>query len=205
MKDAKQLWANMKIVIKKLQKSLFSRFLVALVLFLFFLSPLSAWCEKEKDRLYYIRQDVLFSNFSISRSNLLMVPGEEEFRLEKFLPVTITVAPTPSSLGHKKDPKTNALHNALEILLEQQGLTSIKNRSTTFNGSSRQDTIMSYEGAVILPVKTLNQILDAETQLLNITMEIRFAPLSFPDKWKQQQFINKWKQTLKKGTDLFFE
>ena len=171
-------------------------FLILLILLPLQLVPYPCSARGEKLQIYYLRRDVLFSDNTISRANLLMLPGDEEFRLENFSPIVIRGEAAPSLPGPERNLETRALHSALASLLETKGLKSVKNLSTTVNGSTRQDTIMSYEGAVILPAQPLARTFDPEKRVFRLTLKVRFAPLSFPDRWRRQQLI-------KKGTDLF--
>ncbi|MBF0205237.1 MAG: hypothetical protein HQK67_13280, partial [Desulfamplus sp.] len=148
--------------------------------------------------VYYVRFDVKSVDNRIERSNLLIVPSNNEFRQEKFTLFLISGSADYSASGAKGlDIQTRAAHNAIKNFLETNGLQSVKSQSTTVNGLAHDNTlehvrtmvndqtVVSFEGAVKLPYRMVKSSFDKEIGVYSVTIEIAFAPLAFPDKWEE--------------------
>ncbi len=145
-------------------------------------------------RIYYARFDIKINNHAIKRSNLLVVPCDDEFRREKFTTLIIHGSSDASADTNAGNMETRARHNAIKLLLEQQGLKSVKAVSGTINGSNKTSTVISYEGAIKLPGRIIQTRYNNSANQYLVKMAVEFAPLSFPDRWKMQTIKFKLKQ-----------
>ncbi len=154
-------------------------------------------------RLFYARVDIQYTNNRIKKSNLIMIPAENDFREKKITHVVISGTAGSLHNNPKVSIETRAAHNAIQLLLEKHGLKSLKSKSTTFNNSNHNDIVMSYEGYVKLPWKIIKKKFDKKNKLCTITIKIAFAPTTFPDKWQILKFKYKIKQLFKNFILLF--
>ncbi len=149
------------------------------------------------ERLFYARLDIKYSDNRVKKSNFIMIPSDNEFRSVNF---TYRLISGTADYAHN-DPnipiEKRAEHNAIQCLLEQYGLKSIKSKSTYFNNSGHNETVVSYEGLVKLPCKIIKKKFNKKNNACTITIKIAFSPIAFPDQWsmlklkyKIQQFIN---------------
>nr|WP_321404135.1 hypothetical protein [uncultured Desulfobacter sp.] len=141
---------------------------------------------------YYIRFDLKSSNHRISDGKLTMVPDHDTFRAANFsfFPVSGIISALPQE--SVRTIETKIKQNAFIQLLEQKGLKSVK----TFNN----DTIISYEGCVQLPIALYISPYDVEKKGFPYSAKILFSPLSFPDQWESLHRRFKFKELL----DNFF-
>lgn len=125
---------------------------------------------------YYIRFDLKSSNHRITDGKLTMVPAHEAFRAANFsyFPISGIITALPQEATQTIEAKIK--QNAFIQLLEQKGLKSVK----TFNN----DTIVSYEGCVRLPIALSISPYDDENKGFPYSARILFSPLSFPDQWE---------------------
>ncbi len=154
-------------------------------------------------RLFYARVDIKYIDNRIKKSNLIMVPAENDFRMKKLTHVVISGTADSSHNNPELSIETRAADNAIQLLLERQGLKSLKSKLTTFSNSTHNEIVMSYEGTVKLPWKIIKKKFDKKNKLCTITIEIEFAPTTFPDKWQMQRFKYKIKQFFKNFILLF--
>lgn len=150
-------------------------FVTSILWVLIWLNPLSAG-NLEGINTYYIRFDIKSSNQRITDGKLTMVPAQKEFRAANFsyLPVSGIIPALP-----QESPQTieaRAKQNAFIQLLEQKGLKSVK----TLNN----DTIISYEGCVKVPVDMHISPYDDKIKGFPYKARVLFSPLSFPDQWE---------------------
>ncbi|MFH1155004.1 MAG: hypothetical protein V1793_14420 [Pseudomonadota bacterium] len=143
---------------------------------------------------YYIQLDVRYSQSAVDRSNLLMIPGEAEFRSENFTRMLISGSASSLPGSPAKDMETLAKQNALKTLLEEHGLTSVKTATHSVNNSSHSTTVMSYQGAVKLPFTMIRSGYDTGREQYVVTMEVLFAPTAFPDQWRHLEMKHRAKQ-----------
>lgn len=124
---------------------------------------------------YYLRLDLKSSSHRITRTQLTMVPAENEFRAEKFslIPVSGLVLAGPQESNQTLD--NLAKRKAFKRLLEQHGLKSVKTHN--------QDTIISYEGLITTPITLKISPYNAEFSSYPYAAEIQFTPIAFPDQW----------------------
>ncbi len=166
--------------------------------------------------VYYVRFDVKSVDNRIERSNLLIVPSENEFRQEKFTKFIISGSADYSATdANGLDIQTRAIHNAIKNFLEENGLESVKSQSTTVRGLAQDrtdfhgqtlvndQTVVSFEGAVKLPYKILSSSFNKEIGIYSVTMQLEFAPLAFPDRWKDMRFKHKIKMLLNDFKSFF--
>ncbi|MBF0257547.1 MAG: hypothetical protein HQK62_01710 [Desulfamplus sp.] len=147
--------------------------------------------SKNNLSLYYVRFDIKSVNNRMERSNLLMIPSDNEFRQERFSKFVISGSADYSATGIKGvNIQTRAVHNAIKNFLESNGLQSVKSQSTAVGGLAygqsmvNDQTVVSFEGAVKLPYKVIQSSFNKETGIYSVTIELTFAPLAFPDKWE---------------------
>ncbi|WP_245568933.1 hypothetical protein [Desulfobacter curvatus] len=141
---------------------------------------------------YYIRFDLKSSNQRITDGKLTMVPANEAFRAANFsyFPISGIIQALPQEASQTIEAKIK--QNAFIQLLEQKGLKSIK--------ALNNDTIVSYEGCVRLPIALYISSYDDENKGFPYSARILFSPLSFPDQWKSLHRRFKIKELL----DNFF-
>ncbi len=179
-------------------KTYYLIFLIILLIFYPFKSV-----NGTETRLFYARVDIQYSNNRIKRSNLIMIPAENDFRPKKLTHVVISGTAGLSHNNPELSIETRAADSAIQLLLERQGLKSLKSNSTTFNNSTHNEIVMSYEGTVKLPWKIIKKKFDKKNKLCTITIDIEFAPTTFPDKWQMLRFKYKIKQLFKNFILLF--
>jgi hypothetical protein len=104
-----------------------------------------------------------------------MVPAHGAFMAANFsyFPISGIIKALPQEANQTIEAKIK--QNAFMQLLEEKGLKSVK----TFNN----DTIVSYEGCVQLPIELYILSYDVEKKGVPYSANILFSPLSFPDQW----------------------
>lgn len=163
-------------------------------LFILIFYPLMVYSESGGS-IYYVRFDVKSVDNRIERSNLLMVAADNEFRQENFSSFVITGSADYRATGAKGvNLETRAAHNAIRNFLESNGLQSVKSQSTSVNGLAHDQTVVSFEGAVRLPYKIVKSTFNEKTAIYSVAIELRFAPLAFPDQWEKMLFKHKIKK-----------
>ena len=157
--------------IKKIRRRLF----MGIILVLICLKPLFAG-HLEGITTYYIRFDFKSADHRITDGKLTMVPANQDFRAANFsyFPVSGIILALPQETRQTIEAK--AKQNALIQLLEQNGLKSVK----TLNN----DTIISYEGCVQMPVSLFISSYDDKNKGFPYSARVLFSPLSFPDQWE---------------------
>ncbi|MBF0235905.1 MAG: hypothetical protein HQK65_23160, partial [Desulfamplus sp.] len=172
-------------------KKIFSLPILILLLCLAATASPSLLYSKNNLSLYYVRFDIKSVNNRMERSNLLMIPSDNEFRQERFSKFVISGSADYSATGIKGvNIQTRAVHNAIKNFLESNGLQSVKSQSTAVGGLAygqsmvNDQTVVSFEGAVKLPYKVIQSSFNKETGIYSVTIELTFAPLAFPDKWE---------------------
>ena len=133
-------------------------------------------CANEGIGLYYVRYDVKTSRHQIVDTNLIMIPGENEFRAEKF-----SILDTYGAISATSNESENTLirfakENAIIELLRGKGLRSVKSKD--------YDTVVSYEGAIKTPVIILEKGFVKKSNTYFVKAQVAFSPVAFPDKWK---------------------
>ena len=150
-------------------------FTASLIQILICLQPLLAE-ELNGIATYYIRFDIKISSHRITDGKLTMVPAHGAFRAANFsyFPISGIIKALPQEASQTIEVKIK--QNAFTQLLEQKGLKSVK----TFNN----DTIVSYEGCVKLPIALYISPYDDKNKGFPYSARILFSPLSFPDQWE---------------------
>ncbi|MEE4362641.1 MAG: hypothetical protein V2J08_01845 [Desulfotignum sp.] len=113
----------------------------------FFQGQAAASAAQEGLETYYVRYDIKYADNRITDENLLMVPAENEFRMEKFSRATIAGVISMTSGESKNHLFSRARDQALKQLLKTRGLTSVT--------SENRVTIVSHEGVVRTPVQII--------------------------------------------------
>jgi len=145
------------------------------------LNPLNAGSHKGITT-YYIRFDTSSLNHKIINETLIMVPAESDYRSENFAQIPLSHVVSASPQTSNRSLENMVKKEAFIRLLEEKGLKSIN----TMN----QNTVISYEGMVQIPVNIRIGPYDKKIGGYTYTAQIRFASLAFPDKWEtlQQKF-----------------
>ncbi len=132
--------------------------------------PSSASCN-EGIELYYIRYDVKTSKHQIVDTNLIMIPGENEFRTEKFSTLQ-TYGAISATYNESENTLTKfAKENAIISLLRENGLRSVHTKD--------YDTVVSYEGAIRTPVIIMDKGFEKKNRFLLYQNSGRFQSYSF--------------------------
>ena len=159
-----------------------------------FIWPKPLIAEHTPITTYYIRYDIKSSNHRITDENFLMIPAENEFRMENFsqiaLPCVISMTPGES----KTDTLQRAKKEALKRILNEKGLQSVK----TKNGV----TIISYEGVIVTPIR-ISQIPDNKPTLFSYIAHFKYSPMAFPDRWQGLKIRAAIKEKLHNFLQLF--
>jgi hypothetical protein len=148
-------------------------------------------CTVLADDFFYIRTDMKVVNGIITEKNLLMNPAGDDFRANKLKPYSVAGTPDEKS---NFSPDISAEHNALINLLENHGLKSIQNKTVNSAFQVHEETILSYEGIIIVPYKK-NISFNKNGELI-ATIEVMYSPLADPEKWS-------WLFLKKKVVDFF--
>lgn len=157
-------------------------------------TPSSAICKKGIE-LYYIRYDVKTSKHQIVDTNLIMIPGENEFRTEKFSTLQ-TYGAISATYNESENTLTKfAKENAIISLLRENGLRSVHTKD--------YDTVVSYEGAIRTPVIIMDKGFEKKTGSYFIKIQADFSPIAFPDKWKHLKTKNQIKKFFSDFISLF--
>ncbi len=135
---------------------------------------------------YYARYDIKSSGHRIVDTNLLMIPSKNEFRSEKFSLILTSSLVKIIPGQAEEDMLMRAKKTAVKSILETHGLKSVQTRD--------QDTVVSYEGAVITPIKVIETVCDPKQNTCRVSVSVMFSPLSFPDQWEKQKLAYKIKQ-----------
>nr|WP_319493621.1 hypothetical protein [uncultured Desulfobacter sp.] len=170
-------------------------FTASLIIVLICLKPLVAE-DLNEISTYYIRLDLKSSSHRITDGKLTMVPEHDAFRAANFsyLPISGIITALPQEAAQAIEAKIK--QNAFIQLLEQKGLKSVK----IFNN----DTIISYEGCVQLPIALYISPYDVGKKGFPYSAQILFSPLSFPDQWESLHRRFKIKELLN-NFFLFFQ
>ena len=143
---------------------------------------------------YYVRYDLKTEAHQATADNLLMVPAQLDFRAEKFSPVSragvIPMTPEES----KSSLLQQARETSLKSILKDQGLKSVKTLNLV--------TIASYEGFVRTPIQ-IQPVHNPATEDFQYQAHFQFAPVAFPDQWKELHNKYLIKQKLNEFFSLF--
>ncbi len=179
---------------------------IRIIIFSFLLTLCSFKAQGDSEvKIFYTRFDMRFIDNRAEKSNLLMVPANNDYRTAKFTTLTISGSASFSAFNQSNlDIQTRAAHNAIKFLLETKGLKSLKSKTTTFKTSlSHAQVVMSYEGAVKVPYRIITKNFDVNTDTYTTQIEIDFAPIAFPDKWKDMEIKHKIKQVFQDFIPFF--
>ena len=159
---------------------------------------------------WYVRYDIKYADNRITDENLLMVPAENEFRMEKFSQASIAGVISMTSGESKIHLFSRARDQALKHLLKNRGLISVT--------AENRVTIVSYEGVVRTPVQIVPEpeavpkpgavpeqepdpVSRKDALVFSYTATTVFAPLAFPDQWENL----KTRAYIKEKIDAFFQ
>ena len=155
--------------------------------------------SQQEIRDYYVRYDIRSFGNKLVDSKLTMVPAENEFRAENFSQVrikgAISAVPDTSPETSMERLTLLAKRDALKRLLRSKGLKSVTSRDA--------DTVVSYEGAVITPVKLLGRQYNRESGQCEAKFQVVFSPTAFPDRWEELEFKDRVKKLFSDFLQLF--
>ena len=152
---------------------LFTLPLTAFIIFTAYIPLIQAY---EGLETYYVRYDIKSSKNKIIDDNLLMIPAKNEFRAEKFSQIATTGVISADSNWAKISVDKKIRDDALKTILVKNGLKSVKTKDL--------DTVLSYEGVIITPVKILKHTYNEDHKNYSYEARVEFSPVSFPDRWE---------------------
>lgn len=177
-----------------IKKSIIFAYTIIFLLLLNMLTPAIAFC-KDGITHYYIRYDVKTSKHQIVDTNLIMVPGENEFRAAKFSSIQ-TYGAISATYNESESTLTKfAKENAIISLLRKNGLKSVQSKD--------YETVVSYEGAIKTPVSILEKGFEEKTGSYFIKIQTDFSPIAFPEKWKGLKTKNEIRKFFSNFISLF--
>jgi len=144
---------------------------------------------------FYIRYDIKSSKNKITDSSLLMIPAENEFRAEKFSQIIVSGVISADSKQNQISIEKMVREDSLKAILEKNGLQSVKTKDV--------DTVISYEGVIITPVKILETVYNEDQNNYSYEVQVEFSPIAFPDKWETLNMKYRIKKTLHNFLELF--
>lgn len=124
---------------------------------------------------YYVRYDVKSVNNRITNDNLLIIPAEDEFRVENFSIISMSGDISAEGFSQTGSKDQMIRDHVLKTILVEKGLKSVTSKDA--------ETTISYEGSVKLPATIQQKRYHQSTNRLTYEAEIEFSPISFPDKW----------------------
>lgn len=137
---------------------------------------------------FYIRYDVKSSKNKIVDDNLMMTPAKNEFRAEKFSQIIIKGVISSTHNKSEASEKIQIKEDALKSILVKNGLKSIKTKD--------YETIISYEGVIITPVKIISKVYNKERNNYSYKVQLEFSPIAFPERWDELNMKYKIKKIL---------
>jgi len=144
---------------------------------------------------YYLRYDVKSSKNQIIDDNLVMVAAKNEFRAENFSFIPISGEISADSDGSNPSIENRIQAQAFKTILIKSGLKSINSKDL--------DTVISYEGVIITPIKIIKKTFNEIENTYRFEASIEFSPIAFPDKWESLHGKNKLKQLFSDFFQLF--
>ncbi len=166
--------------------------MVILIILTAYLHKIQAY---EGIAVYYIRYDVKSSKNRISSDNLLMIPAENEFRSEKFSYIITTGVISARSNENNFSVDEKIRDDALKTVLKNNGLKSVESRDL--------DTVISYEGMIMTPVKIIKNNYSEKLDNYSYEAGVEFAPIAFPDRWETLHMKYRFKRAVNNFLELF--
>ncbi len=144
---------------------------------------------------FYIRYDIKSSKNRISDSSLLMIPAKNEFRAEKFSQIIVSGVISADSKQNQISVEKMVKEDSLKSTLVKNGLQSVKAKDL--------DTVISYEGVIITPVKILKNVYNEKQNNYSYEVQVEFSPIAFPDRWETLNMKYRIKEILHNFLELF--
>ena len=144
---------------------------------------------------FYVRYDIKSSKNKIADSSLLMIPGKNEFRAEKFSQIIVSGVISADSKLNQISVEKMVREDSLKSILVKNGLQSVKTKDF--------DTVISYEGVIITPVKILKTVYNEKQNNYSYEVQVEFSPIAFPDKWETLNMKYRLKKILHNFLELF--
>jgi len=123
-----------------------------------------------------------------------MIPAKNDFRAEKISQITITGVISAAQNKSQTSDERLIRDDSLKSILVQNGLKSIKTKD--------YDTIISYEGVIITPVKIIKKVYNKDQDNYSYKAEVEFSPIAFPDRWEKLNMKYKIKRVFYDFFDL---
>ncbi|NOX33368.1 MAG: hypothetical protein GXP56_06470 [Deltaproteobacteria bacterium] len=159
------------------------------------MAPGAAIHAYEGIEAYYIRYDIKSSKNRVVDDNLLMVPAKDDFRVENFS-LTFTTGAISAAPGESTTSINRRIKdNSLKTILVNKGLKSVKTKD--------YDTVISYEGMIITPLKILKNTYNEKQNNYFYKAQVEFSPIAFPDKWETLNMKYKIKKIFHDFFQLF--
>jgi hypothetical protein len=174
---------------------IYTLMMIVLIVSLAFIFVTPATIAYEGIKTYYIRYDVKSSKNSIIDDNLLMTPAKNEFRAEKFSQIIISGVISADLKGTDVNFENKIKNDTLKSILIKNGLKSLK--------AMDYDTVISYEGVIITPVKILKTVYNEEQDIYSYEAMVEFSPIAFPDQWEKLNMKYKIKKVIYDFFELF--
>ena len=144
---------------------------------------------------FYIRYDIKSSKNKIADSSLLMIPAKNEFRAEKFSQIIVSGVISADSKQNQIVVEQMVKEDSLKAILIKNGLQSVKTKGF--------DTVISYEGVIITPVKILKTVYNENQNNYSYEVQVEFSSIAFPDKWETLNMRSKLKKIIYDFFELF--
>ena len=138
--------------------------------------------------VYYVRYDVKSSANQIKKDQLTMIPAKNDFRGENFSLIEKSGYIHIKQADQQKSLEDRVKEDFLKNVLVSTGLKSVKTKDL--------DTVISYEGIVITPVKILKTQYIQKKNHYAYQAQAQFCPLAFPDRWNMLGIKRKLKNAL---------
>ncbi len=171
----------------------FLKIIKLIVVLLFFITSQSL--SYEGIETYYIRYDIKSSKNKTTNDNLVMIPAMNEFRTKSFSLKSISGTISADPDGSNKSIDDRVQHHALKTLLVHNGLKSVSSKDL--------DTVLSYEGVIITPLKIINKTYIEYENQYKYDAQIEFSPIAFPNEWEKLHMKNKIKNLFSDFFELF--
>jgi hypothetical protein len=169
--------------------------MVSLTVFVVIIPVIPVTIAYEGIKTYYIRYDVKSSKNSVIDDNLLMTPAKNEFRAEKFSQIAISGVISADLNETRILIEKKIKDDALKSVLITKGLKSVKVKD--------YDTVVSYEGVIITPVKILKKNYNENQNHYAYEAMVEFSPIAFPDRWETLNMKYKLKRVVYDFLELF--
>lgn len=134
--------------------------------------------ETDKTSLYALKVETTVVNGITTDSRFIMLPANDEFRMEGFEKIIATGSSPLSS----KNPLQEAINDALSGITVEKGLKSVKSSQRMIDGNLTDITTMAHEGVIRYPYR-IALAEKKQGQEMSVIVEAEFSPYSMPSRW----------------------